>query len=321
MRLTTRRFSRIQPGRARNARRGGERSGGARFPGALLRDRRGGVSDRRPSRDADAWSPVEVRSGVVLRGWTRGAGHQNALTGAMAIAFAAALAGTVVGVPLSALGSPPPQAPDFAAPAEPGTRAEPGASLDLAASEPGGAPARTPRPARAFPLRFDSELIRLAVVGDSLEVDGSYYLACLAPIERPFALFYPFPRDSLLAGARMVGGVTRGRGRADLPLRFEGAPGRDGVRWWVPSCEGDTIEIRGVYRQGLRAKYARYIVTTTRAWMEPLRHARFEIRLPEGARPIAFSFPFAAARDSLGPLYIWETDDFYPDRDITVTWE
>jgi hypothetical protein len=172
-----------------------------------------------------------------------------------------------------------------------------------------------------FPLRFDSEVIRLRIVDDSLEVNGTYFLACQLAYDQPIPLFYPFPTDSLLAGARMVDGRVRiGRGPWEA-LRFQATPERDGVRWWVPPCPGDTVEMQGRYRQGLKEKYARYIVTTTRAWQQPLRRARFEIRLPEGAKPVEFSFPFAGQRDSTGVVYVWEADSFYPDRDITVRWK
>jgi hypothetical protein len=175
--------------------------------------------------------------------------------------------------------------------------------------------------ATGFPLRFDSELIRLTILGDSLEIDGTYYLACQIPFERPISLFYPFPTDSLLAGARMVDGRARVGDGAWEALRYQAIPGRDGVRWWVPPSPGDTITLQGRYRQAIREKYARYIVTTTRAWQQPLRHARFEIRLPAEAKPVEFSFPFAEARDSTGVVYVWETDSFFPDRDITVRWK
>lgn len=192
-------------------------------------------------------------------------------------------------------------------------------------SDDPGSP-RSPAPgagpiANAFPLRFDSEIIRLSIVGDSLEIDGTYFLACRRPCPEPVALFYPFPRDSLLGEARMVDGQARAGDGPWEPLQFEVIPKRSGVRWWAPACSGDTIEMRGRYRQGLRGNYARYIVTSTRAWQQPLRKARFEIRLPEGAKPIEFSHPFEAARDSLGVVYVWEAAGFYPDRDIAVRWE
>ena len=201
----------------------------------------------------------------------------------------------------------------------PGIPSHPAQAADILAAG-SDAPPRPGPTATRFPLRFDSEIIRLRVVGDSLEVDGTYFLACQAAYDQPISLFYPFPKDTLLTGARMVAGRTRVGDGAWEPLRFQAIPGVDGVRWWAPACPGDTVEMQGRYRQGLRGKYARYIVTTTRAWQQPLRHARFEIRLPEGAEPVEFSFPFTGRRDSTGVVYVWETGSFYPDRDITVRW-
>lgn len=191
---------------------------------------------------------------------------------------------------------------------------------DLPAANSGATPHPGPA-ATGFPLRFDSEIVRLRIVGDSLEVDGTYFLACQLPYDQPISLFYPFPKDSLLTGARMIDGRTRIGDGPWEPLRFQTINGTGGVRWWAPACRGDTVEMQGRYRQGLRTTYARYIVTTTRAWQQPLRHARFEIRLPAGTEPVAFSFPFAEERDSTGIVYAWETDSFFPDRDITVRWK
>jgi hypothetical protein len=206
-----------------------------------------------------------------------------------------------------------------------------------AGSNPPGAgqPARRDPAAMLYPLSFESEVIRLTIVGDSLEVNGTYFLACRHPFTRPISLFYPFPADSLLEGARMIDGRTRIQGGSWQPLQFETLLHVSGVRWWAPPCSAGTIEMEGHYRQGLKEKYGRYIVTTTRAWQHPLRHARFEIRLPKGAEPIDFSFPFQAERDSSyvaglpgaagvadssARVYVWETDSFFPDRDIVVRW-
>jgi hypothetical protein len=173
--------------------------------------------------------------------------------------------------------------------------------------------------AEAFPLVFDSERIRLEIVGDSLEVRGTYVLLCRERGEPPPPLFYPFPRDSLMGGFRMVSlSVRSSPGSSPTPVCWETVRGVSAVRWWLPGCSGDTIVAEATYRQKLDANYARYIVTTTRAWGRPLRHASFEIRLPPTAVPVDFSFPFEP-RDG-GTRYGYEASDFFPDRDIIVRW-
>jgi hypothetical protein len=78
--------------------------------------------------------------------------------------------------------------------------------------------------------------------------------------------------------------------------------------------------VHTIYRQALRGSYARYIVTTTKVWNEPLQHARFEIHLPPGAEPMRFSYPFVRQTDERGDYYLYETNDFWPDEDIVVEW-
>lgn len=195
-----------------------------------------------------------------------------------------------------------------------------GACALLAMTMAVGRPAATAdeRP-HFFAVSFDSEWIRLAVVDDSLEVQGTYYLVCRP--EARVSLFYPFPEDSLMGGARMVSlhASTRGAPRRELDWE-EGRAGAWGIRFHTPPCAGDTIVIDAVYRQALRTNYARYIVTTTRSWRRPLSLARFEIRLPPGAIPIEFSYPFEPRMDSIGPYYGFESRGFFPDRDVTVRW-
>ena len=172
----------------------------------------------------------------------------------------------------------------------------------------------------AFPLVFDSEWVRLDVVGDSLEVRGTFVFRCRATIEESIPLFFPFPQDSMLGGARMVSlafGVGAG---ARQPADWEELPGAPGVRWWTPPCPGDSLVAEFVYRQGLLTDYARYILTTAQVWGLPLRYAGFEIRLPPGAEPLEFSYPFERREDAGSNVWAWETTSFFPDRDIAVRW-
>ncbi len=190
----------------------------------------------------------------------------------------------------------------------------------MAASACADPPPRRGPVAGGLPLQFDSELIRLYVAADSLEVDGIYRFLCNAPGIPEMTLFYPYPQDSLLGGARMVSLEARAPGKAWRAARFEETPLAHGGRWWVPLDLGDSLEVRCIYRQALRTQYARYIVTTTRHWQRPLSRARFEIYLPESASPTRFSYPFRPEREGDVLYYVYEAENFMPSEDIIVAW-
>ena len=181
-----------------------------------------------------------------------------------------------------------------------------------------GSPVTSPI-GEAFPLTFETEWVRLDIAGDSLEVQTTFLFLCRESIHESIPLFFPFPRDSLLGGARMVSLRFRAGADTSAPGRWEELPA-DGVRWWMPPCRGDSLVAEAVYRQEILTGYARYIVTTARLWGRPLRYAAFEIRLPPGAEPVEFSYPFAR-REAVGETYyLYETTAFFPDRDIVVRW-
>ena len=173
-----------------------------------------------------------------------------------------------------------------------------------------------------WPISFDSEIVRIFVEEDSLRIEGIYTLLC-----RPRAkmseirLFYPYPKDSLLGGARTLSLDCRGRDTTWTALRFAESARPEGARWWVPLDRGDTLAVRTVYRQARLGSYARYIVTTTSAWGQPLSRARFEIYLPGSARDPVFSFPFEPGFCDGTPCHIYIKEQFLPDHDITVTWQ
>ena len=190
-----------------------------------------------------------------------------------------------------------------------------GSGFARAGERPGANPI-----AETFPLVFDSERIRLEIIDDSLEVRGTYVLLCRAPVMQPIPLFYPFPHDSLMGGARLISLFVRVGEGAPQPGHWEDLAEASGVRCWIPPCSADTVVAEAVYRQKIQTGYARYILTSTRIWGRPLRRASFEIWLPPGAIPIDFSFPFER-RDAGGEIsYVYEAQDFLPDHDIIVRW-
>jgi hypothetical protein len=190
-------------------------------------------------------------------------------------------------------------------------------AADARAPAPVRAAPDTATPTRAAPLDFDSEIVRLRVGRDSLEVEGFYRFLCRRTNSGRASLIYPYPSDSLMGGARTVSLEARSPSTAWRPLAFTEQPAYPGAAWRLPTDWGDTLEVRTVYRQRLVRNHARYIVTTTSRWPHALKTARFEIRLPPGARPVRFSFPFRPQGDG----YVYEAAEFMPDRDVVVEWE
>lgn len=175
--------------------------------------------------------------------------------------------------------------------------------------------------ASGYPLRFDGEVVRLFVEADSLRVEGHYHFRCGESVARAATLLYPYPADSLLGGARTLRLEARAPGGDWQPLTFAEMPGRSTVRWLVPLDLADQLELRTTYRQALRGRYARYIVTTTAAWGRPLASARFEIHLPGGAEPTYLSYPFRRVEDEGRAYWLFEAEEFAPTEDVVVTWE
>lgn len=170
------------------------------------------------------------------------------------------------------------------------------------------------------PLRFDSEVIRIHVEPDSLRIEGHYRFVVPEPRPGFQSLLYPYPVDSLLGGARTVTLEWRRGDRPWQAMDFHELSSGSGARWPVPLPDEGWVEVRTVYRQARLADYGRYIVTTTRNWDHALRQARFEIHLPAGAEPLTFSHPFERAVKAGENCYLFEANDFFPDRDIRFTW-
>lgn len=174
-------------------------------------------------------------------------------------------------------------------------------------------------PLRAsMPLIFDSELIQLAIEGDTLRIEGLYRFINNSRTPQ-VVLFYPYPTDSLLGEAWTESLEWRPSAAAAWQaLPFAENRARPGLRWRLPFADATRPEVRTVYRQLMLERHARYIVTTTSVWNRPLKHARFELTLPPGAVLSHSSYDFERVGDR---LWVFEVEQFMPSVDIIVEWD
>jgi hypothetical protein len=173
-----------------------------------------------------------------------------------------------------------------------------------------------------FPLLFDSEVVRLSVQRDSLEVDATYSFVVIEHgLVRPISMLNPYPADSLLGKARTTSLSARDGGADWRLLPIVEDEHNQYAHWTVPPPLSDTLVIHTIYRQKLRTDYARYILTSTQNWERPLSRARFEITLPAGATDAVFSFPFVQEKRGEQEVWVYEATKFLPKKDIIVRWK
>jgi hypothetical protein len=167
-------------------------------------------------------------------------------------------------------------------------------------------------------LRFDAEEILIDVRGDAVEITGTYHFRVEGGRAAAMPMLYPYPQDARLGAAKTLRLEMKQSSGRWTPLEFDELPPR-GVRWRLPAVESDTMTVRTVYRQVMRTAYARYIVTTTQHWGQPLRRASFEIRLPPGARNPTFSYPFRPKGPTVR-VWTYEAENFLPRADVEVSY-
>ena len=168
------------------------------------------------------------------------------------------------------------------------------------------------------PVRFVSEHVRVSIDTGHTEITGSY---CFdrGTGRSPFALLYPFARGFTLAKPEVL----------ELALATDDGPFRTtwaledsaGLHLALPFNSADSCRLRVHYRQRLSDRRADYLLTTTRAWGQPLALAVLEVSWPDSLAKPSFSLPLEVAGRGGGmTLYRLRASAFLPETDIVVTW-
>jgi hypothetical protein len=161
------------------------------------------------------------------------------------------------------------------------------------------------------PVHFAREEVVLNVRPGVLEVMGDYHFQCAGPSPLTARILYPFPLDSLHAWPDSIAlpghAYTAGDSGILFNLRFQ--PGKE-----------DSFHV--FYRQPLRGRLARYIVTTTQRWGRPIDRAQFSVTVPAALRNVRLSYlpDRTERRDSL-VTYSFARKGFMPSEDVIVTWD
>jgi len=160
------------------------------------------------------------------------------------------------------------------------------------------------------PLSFVREEVDVRVRPGKVEVCGTYHFACRTKNPVRAVMFYPFPLDSSLGYPDSVG--VSGR---------DFVPGDSGVRFEVALKPNAEESVTVFYRQPVLGRSARYIVTTTQRWHEPIALARFSVTVPTSLAGAALNYrPDSVTKTESTLTWFFARKRFFPSDDVVVSW-
>lgn len=164
-----------------------------------------------------------------------------------------------------------------------------------------------------IPIRFFQEEIYIKVYEDSiLEVEGVYHFKNLTNLPVSIIMRYPFPVDKYHEYPFYI--------KINKNIPFE----RKGNDIVMPVNFGpfETKEITIKYKQKLKGKKARYILTTTRKWEKPLEDAFFKIEITNYFKNLKISYkPDSSKTFKNKKIFYIHKVNFFPEKDLVIEWK
>ncbi len=173
-------------------------------------------------------------------------------------------------------------------------------------------------PAGGGPIRFYREYVRVEPSPGRTRVVGLYYFRNTSEEPVETGMVYPFPVDRHHMPPFRIRAWEK---RGDTFGLIGFVHGDDSIQWRTSFAPGEEKIVRIEYVQEIKRNHAVYIVTTTKAWGEPIELAEFEFRIPAGLDSVEFSFEpdhVESAGDTA--VHFLKRTHFFPDSDLTVTW-
>jgi hypothetical protein len=161
---------------------------------------------------------------------------------------------------------------------------------------------------------FEREHIRIHLGAAEIRIEGTYTFANPSSTSLRQGLYYPFPIDSLHP---TVENVTVRSGNDTIP--FTHTDKGIGLTVFVP--ENGSTEIKVSYSQTCLDGTGCYILTSTAAWEAPLRHASFEIHVPDTLQLDWAAYDIdKVTKGRASRIHEFSRVNFMPDRDLCLRW-
>jgi hypothetical protein len=168
-------------------------------------------------------------------------------------------------------------------------------------------------------VRFYREYVTVEPSATRTTVTALYYFRNDSDESSTVGISYPFPvdRHHLYPFQTKVWEERQG---SFEPLGF--VRGETDVKWTMSFTPREEKLIKVRYVQEIRTRRAIYIVTTTKLWERPIEIAEFEFRIPASFGGVLLSFtPDRTESRGDTVVYYRRFTEFFPDEDLTVSWD
>jgi hypothetical protein len=168
-------------------------------------------------------------------------------------------------------------------------------------------------PVSSQDLQFYREDIVFKVSAGNVVTDASYNFCNLSEKNIKTPLFYPFPENT----RELIDSILVIDLKADtaLPIR----EGRSGVFFPISVKGYGQASYRVYFRQKLKEKKFKYILTSTETWGRALEFANFELQAPDDLLIDSLSYPPDTSYIQNDIQYFfWKKKDFLPKKDFEV---
>jgi hypothetical protein len=159
---------------------------------------------------------------------------------------------------------------------------------------------------------FEKEDLTFEIAGDVFMVSGLYYFH--SEQQKHTSLLYPFPADSIYGKAF---NISVAYANSAEPIDFHMGSDSNYIVFQLHINRDNPILIK--YHQQLKSNAAKYILTSTQSWKQPLKQANFKLLTSPELVIQSFSYPpDVTTRIGDKKLYLWQKEHFMPDRDFEI---
>ncbi len=164
-------------------------------------------------------------------------------------------------------------------------------------------------------LHFTEEDLSFGIADSVFTVSGIYYFSTEDPGK--YSILYPFPEEELMGDPYDIRVLDM---QTEEEIEFKSLKNTRSIRFVVKADDDTPVLIS--YKQHLYSNIARYILMSTHSWQESLGRVEYKLEVPENISMNFFSIePDSEIKLENSLLYLWQREDFLPDRDLLFEFE